>query len=151
MKKTILFISSLVLLFSAFIFSNQALAAPSSNSQDALDQLNAAAGVNGAGIAGATPTDPRVLAANIIKMALGVLGTIFLILTIYAGFLWMTAGGEEEKTSKAKKLISNGVVGLVIILTAYAITSFVIGSLVGATTGSNPYGDGSNLPAPPIQ
>lgn len=147
MKKIILTIFSLISLF--FILnSSLALAAPVSNSQDALDQLNAAAGSGGAGIAGSGPTDPRVVAANIIKMALGVLGTIFLVLTIYAGFLWMTAGGEEEKTSKAKKLISNGVIGLIIILSAYAITSFVISNLVGATAGGNQYGDGSGLPAP---
>lgn len=137
-------------LISSFFILHSSSVLAVSNSEEALGQLKAAAGASGAGIGGATPTDPRVLAANIIKTALGVLGTIFLVIIIYAGFLWMTAGGEEEKTGKAKKLISNGVIGLVIILTAYAITGFIISSLVGATTGSNPYGDGANLPAPPI-
>lgn len=136
-------------LISSFFILHSSSVLAVTNSEEALGQLKAAAGENGAGIAGATPTDPRVLAANIIKMALGILGTIFLVIIVYAGFLWMTAAGEDEKTGKAKKLITNGVIGLVIILTAYAITSFVIGSLVGATTGNNPYGDGSNLPAPP--
>ena len=102
--------------------------------EDALGQLNAAAGDSGAGIAGSGPKDPRVLAANIIKMALGVLGTIFLVLTVYAGFLWMTASGEEEKITKAKDILKASIIGLLIILTAYAITSFVISNLVGAIT-----------------
>ena len=89
---------------------------------------------SGAGIAGSGPKDPRVLAANIIKMALGVLGTIFLVLTVYAGFLWMTASGEEEKITKAKDILKASIIGLLIILTAYAITSFVISNLVGAIT-----------------
>jgi Zn-dependent protease with chaperone function len=81
-------------------------------------------------------------------MALGILGTIFFVLIVYAGFLWMTAAGEEDKTGKAKKLIFSGVVGLLIILSAYAITDFVINKLVGATAGSSEIDGGSNLPAP---
>ncbi len=146
MKKIILAILSLASVFYILSFSLVMAQTQPANSNEAINQLNAAAGASGAGIAG--QTDPRILAANIIRIALGILGTIFLVLTLYAGFLWMTAGGEEEKTSKAKKLISNGVIGLVIILTAYAITSFVIGALVGSTTGANPYG-GPNLPPPP--
>ena len=146
MKKIILVVYSLTLL-SAVFFGTNALAVD--NSQEALDQLNAAAGASGANIAGSGPTDPRIMAANIIKMALGVLGIIFVVIIVYAGFLWMTAAGEEEKTGKAKKLITNGVIGLIIILSAYAITSFVISNLVGATTGSSEFG-GSNLPAPPL-
>ncbi|KKR34903.1 MAG: hypothetical protein UT67_C0005G0015 [Candidatus Magasanikbacteria bacterium GW2011_GWA2_40_10] len=146
MKKIILVVYSLTLL-SAVFFGTNALAVD--NSQEALDQLNAAAGASGANIAGSGPTDPRIMAANIIKMALGVLGIIFVVIIVYAGFLWMTAAGEEEKTGKAKKLITNGVIGLIIILSAYAITSFVISNLVGATTGSSEFG-GSNFPAPPL-
>lgn len=124
------------------ILGNNALA--SSHSQEALDQLKAAAGASGANIAGAGPVDPRYIAANIIRIALGILGILFLVLILYAGFLWMTAGGEEDKISKAKKLLSNGVVGLVIILSAYAISYFVFQSLLGATTGGNPFGYGGS-------
>jgi len=77
--------------------------------------------------------------AEIVRIFLSVLGSIAVILLLYAGFLWMTAGGEEDKIEKAKKLIYNGVVGLVIILSAYTISYFVFGSLLSATTDSNPY------------
>lgn len=61
----------------------------------------------------------------IIKALLSLLGTVFLILTIYAGILWMTAQGNDEKTGQAKKIIESAVIGLFIVVSAYAITAFV--------------------------
>lgn len=87
---------------------------------------------------GLTTTDIRVTIANIIRIALGLLGTIALLIVLYAGFIWMTAGGEEEKVSRAKKMLTSAVIGLVIILTAFAIVSFVISRLLGATNGNGP-------------
>lgn len=69
---------------------------------------------------------------QLIKIGLSVLGVILLVLVIYAGFLWMTAGGETAKVEKAKSFMLNAVIGLVIILAAYAVTEFVILSLAGA-------------------
>ena len=77
--------------------------------------------------------DARVIAMYIIKNILGVLGIIFIIITLYAGFLWMTAGGNDEKVSEAKKWLTRSVIGLAIILSAYSITTFVINSLIDAT------------------
>ncbi|MFH1029676.1 MAG: hypothetical protein V1770_00265 [bacterium] len=73
--------------------------------------------------------------AEIIKYILSFLGIIFLILTLYGGFLWMTAGGNDEQVAKSKTIIINGVVGLIIILSAYAITFFVLENVIKATTG----------------
>jgi sterol desaturase/sphingolipid hydroxylase (fatty acid hydroxylase superfamily) len=67
---------------------------------------------------------------NIIQVILGLLGVILVLIIIYAGFLWMTAGGEEKNVDKAKDWIKNAVIGLVIIMSAYAITSYVITRLV---------------------
>lgn len=69
----------------------------------------------------------------IIKAALGLLGTVFLGFLVYAGYLWMTAGGNEEEVTKAKKLITQAIIGLAIVLAAYAITAFVVRGLVNAT------------------
>ncbi|MDD4271233.1 MAG: pilin [Patescibacteria group bacterium] len=74
-----------------------------------------------------------------IKAFLGLLGIIFLVLIIYAGFLWMTAQGDEEKVTKAKDTITRAVIGLVIIILAYSITYFVFSNLpgsAGAGTGA---------------
>lgn len=70
----------------------------------------------------------------IIRAALGFLGVIAVVIVLFGGFKWMTAGGNEEKVGEAKKLIFAGIIGLAIILSAYAIASFVIGKLVTATT-----------------
>lgn len=69
----------------------------------------------------------------LINVLLGLLGIIFLVLVIYAGFLWMTAGGDEKKVGKAKSILVTAVVGLVILLSAYAISTFVLDQLITAT------------------
>ena len=56
---------------------------------------------------------------------LGLLAIIFIILMILAGYNWMTAGGEEQKVTKAKDTIQAAIIGLIIIVAAYAITFFV--------------------------
>jgi hypothetical protein len=92
-------------------------------------------GVNQAGAIGLPATDVRVVVANIIRVALGLLGIVSTVLIVYAGFIWMTAGGEEEKISQAKKILVNSAIGLAIIISAYSITSFIITQLVGAVNG----------------
>lgn len=76
------------------------------------------------------------IVSRIIRVALGFLGIIFLTLIIYAGFNWMTAGGDKEKVEKSKKLIINAIIGLAIVLASYTITWFITSNLVGATTGT---------------
>lgn len=87
-------------------------------------------------VIGLTTQDVRVTIANIIRVALGLLGIVAVIIILYAGVIWMTAQGDKTKTDKSKKLMTEGVIGLAIILAAYAITSFVINSLVQATGGT---------------
>lgn len=82
---------------------------------------------------GLSSNDVRYNATQIIKVILQMLGTVAIIINVYAGFIWMTAGGNEDKVTEAKKWLTRGVVGLAIILSAYAITSFVTNSLVNAT------------------
>ncbi len=136
-----LFLSKIILplLFFVSIFyifvPKLAFAATSSIRENAIGQLNSAAGTEGAGFD--SYRDPRETAARIIRVALGLIGTIFIALAVYAGFLWMTAGGEEENITKGKKLLYDAVIGLVIILAAYSLTNFVIYRLVRSTTGSS--------------
>lgn len=86
---------------------------------------------------GLARTDPRITVARIIQVSLSILGTLALILIIYSGFLWMTAAGNDDQISKAKSTITAAIIGLVIILSAYAISTFVIKQLYKATTGQN--------------
>jgi uncharacterized membrane protein YjgN (DUF898 family) len=80
--------------------------------------------------------DIRTTVAQIIKVAMGLLGIVAVVIILIGGFTWMTAGGNEYKVAEAKKWIFSGVIGLAIILSAYALTSFVINQLVNATTNT---------------
>jgi hypothetical protein len=71
----------------------------------------------------------------VIYSLLSLLGVIFLGLIVYGGILWMTAEGNEDNIEKAKKIITQAVVGLVIVLSAYAISFFVINALSPKTLG----------------
>ncbi len=73
----------------------------------------------------ATDRDVRVVVAEIINSFLSILGIVFVILIIVAGYRWMTAGGNEENVNQAKSQITRAVIGLVIILLAWSITEFV--------------------------
>jgi hypothetical protein len=77
--------------------------------------------------------DVRQTAARLINVALGFLGIVAVIIVIIGGFQYMLSGGNEEKTSAARKLMISGIIGLAIILSAWAITTFVLSRLIEAT------------------
>lgn len=62
---------------------------------------------------------------GIIAMVLGIVGALFLGLTIYSGFQWMTAGGNEDKVTTARKRIINSAAGIGLIILAYVISNAV--------------------------
>ena len=78
-----------------------------------------------------TDADIPALVGKLLKTALQFVGTLFLLLMVYAGFLWMTARGDEKKVGTAKQLISGAIIGIIIISSAYAITSFVLTAATG--------------------
>lgn len=79
--------------------------------------------------------DIRVTIVNLIRVALGILGVVVLIIIIAGGFRWMTAGGNEDSVAQAKKIISAGVIGLLIIIVAYALTTWIFSVISEATVG----------------
>ena len=83
-----------------------------------------------------TPDTLPVMIAKIIRVVLGFLAIIFLILILYAGFMWMTSAGNEEKVTTAKKTMVAAIIGAAIVLAAYAITYFVMDKLLLATKGT---------------
>lgn len=68
---------------------------------------------------------------SIIKVVLSILGVMLVVIIVYAGFLWMTAGGEKDQVEKAKDWIKNAVIGLALTLSAYVIASYVVAKLTG--------------------
>lgn len=79
-----------------------------------------------------------LLVMKFIRIALSFLGVATIGLVAYAGFLWMTAGGNDEQLTTAKKTLRNGVIGLILITSAYSISWFVIQQIQLSTgaTGS---------------
>lgn len=73
-----------------------------------------------------TPIDIRTFTANIIKGVLGLLGIIFLVLLIVAGYKYMMSQGNEDQVTESKKQITHAVIGLIIILSAYGLTVFIL-------------------------
>jgi len=72
---------------------------------------------------------------EIIQVLLGFLGIIAVLVILWGGFIWMTAMGDEGKVEKAKKMIIAGIIGIIIILAAFAIAQFVI-ERIGEATGT---------------
>jgi len=80
--------------------------------------------------------DPRQTAARIIRAGLGLLGIVAIVIVLWGGVLWMTAGGDTDKVATARKVLFSGIIGLIIILSAFAIAQFVLNQLLSAT-GTN--------------
>lgn len=96
------------------------------------------AAAQGSGLSGGCSSAGCIadVVGRIINIVIGFLGIVLLCLFLYAGFLWMTAQGDEKQVKKAKDLIVNAVVGYFIIGTAYALTSFVLSNLATVTSGT---------------
>ena len=86
------------------------------------------------GQVGLGTADLKTTVINIIQWVLGILALVAVIMIIIAGFQWMTAAGNEEKVEKAKKVISAAVIGLIIVLLAWAIVIFVANTTANVTT-----------------
>ncbi|MCK5510711.1 hypothetical protein KAI65_04190 [Candidatus Parcubacteria bacterium] len=75
--------------------------------------------------------------AKIINTVLSMLGVLFLVLMLYGGYLWMTAAGKEERVTKAKNLITAAIIGVIIVVSAYAISYFVIDKITSGVLDNN--------------
>lgn len=148
--KLLKFLPAIFLLFVVFISPNAALAATDFG-QAMLSSLAIDAGLSSRSLAS--------IVGLILKIIISLFGMIALSISIYAGVLWMTSKGDPVKIQKSKKLMVSGLVGMLIILSSYAITSFIIGKLTGMfggnssgeiNTGENPgvisgFGSGFNV------
>lgn len=137
-KKYLLNLFLVVLLFS-FCFVNlvQAGEPTPKTLKDAFNTsvdspLGKAGNAGGYEIRNVNDQAPLVI-AQIIRFALSFIGVVFLILMVLGGYLWMTDRGNEEQVRRAKNLITAAVIGLFIVLSAYAITYFVVEKIGNAT------------------
>lgn len=99
-----------------------------------MDQINA--GKTGAGYSDAV--DPQVTIASVIKIFLGFVGSIFIVLVAMASYWFITARGREEKVEKAMSTLRRAIIGLFVVVLAYAITSFVTSGVQDALEKPTP-------------
>lgn len=125
------------------LISNFILAITLANKVLAQDDLGVNELANG-GIALGTRSIQDTI-AGIINIFLGFLGILATLLILYGGYLWMTSSGNSDKIAKAKLLIASAVIGLVIILSAYAISRFILSKLYDTTGGG-----GGGTTTPPV-
>lgn len=126
------------ILCGGFLFAYQANA---SKITDSLEKVGQESGYNVE--SGGTSGFVNIV-ANLIKVVLSVLGVVLVALIIYAGVKWMTAGGDPKAVGEAKTTLTNAVIGLVIIVSAWAITVFVTDALKNAEAGTTTSSSGSS-------
>ncbi len=121
---------TLIFFFSFFIAFNISFVSPTiaAGSEEALNSLNVAANE---AYGDTQSVDVSITIGKIVGAILSFVGVIFLILMIYGGFTWMMARGNEQEVAKAKEIITNAVIGLIVVLSAYAITAYIGNFLTG--------------------
>ncbi len=141
-KKILLILTIAVLFFSfSFLLSSQSLAADGK----ILTNIKNNMGSTNLKELGGEKLNLPYLVGDIIGKILAFLGIVFILLIIWAGFQWMTAGGDTGKVGKSKTLILNAVIGLIIIMMSYGITTFVIKSINDAMKAP-----GASTPTAPL-
>ena len=78
---------------------------------------------------------PVTVVFDLINTALTLLGTVCVILIIYAGFIWVWARGNQEEVQRAKEILQGTIIGLLIVLASLGIARFVfttVGDIAGA-------------------
>ena len=138
---SILVLLILILIFPYFVFGQ--------TMKGGLEDLGQASGYETSGISQTTISS---IAGTAVSVFLSILGIIFIVLMLYGGYLWMMARGNEEQLTKAKELIQAAVIGLIIIVAAYAISFFIFNWLTPRTL-TTPGGGGVTPPPaePPLQ
>ena len=126
---------------SLFLFFGLAFAAPAMAQQINADTtgLTATAGASGYT---ANAVSLPILIGRIIDIVVGLTGIIVFLLFVYAGVIWMTAQGDTGKVEKARGILTAATIGLIIVLSAFAITNFVVTQLDDATNSALNNNDG---------
>ncbi len=116
------FVLTLILITPGLVFASTSVIKTGASP---LDRLNDTATNYGPFSQQATETSAATIVGLVISVLLSILGVIFLVLTILAGYKWMTAGGNEKAIGEAKDSITRAVIGIVIVVSSYAIWTFI--------------------------
>lgn len=70
------------------------------------------------------------MVGTVIEAVLSMLGVVFTVLLLYGGFKWMKASGREEDVKTAQAIIGNAIIGLILTVSSYSISLFVMSRLL---------------------
>lgn len=115
-----------VLIIPYLVFAQTAApTADTGSTPNAIKNMQTTAGSGGYVTADVDETTISTIAGRVVAAVLGLLGVLFISLMVYGGGLWMTAQGSEDQVEKAKTVIKNSVIGLIVVISSYAIYAFV--------------------------
>jgi len=77
------------------------------------------------------------MAKKWINIVIGVIGSIVLLFFIYGGVLFVISAGNQETVTKAKRVITGSIIGLLIVFLSYTIIYFTAKTLGVDVTGSD--------------
>jgi hypothetical protein len=115
-----------LLLFPANVFAQTTASSTGLKSAFLVAQQTAAGSYETGSTTGSTTGLTFEMIGSLIQLILSLLGVVFIAYIVFAGWLWMTAAGNEQKVEKAKGILYQAIIGLIIIIGAYAISYFVI-------------------------
>lgn len=129
LKQALIFVMLLTVIFGFSIIpvlAQQGTAGPSSS--------NPSVSVSGAlkNPLGDTNNDPRAIIGNIIRAALGLVGSLALAVFIYGGITWVTSGGNQERITRGKNMLIWATLGLAVVFASYAVVTFIIDALLSS-------------------
>ena len=119
-----------ILCLSSVSAANLTDAFKSSNSACTTGSALECASNSGGYLTGSSAKTPEDFISLGITTILSLLGVIFLILIVYAGIKWMLAGGNEQQVEGAQNILKRAIIGLIIVLAAYAISYFILNVLI---------------------
>jgi hypothetical protein len=69
---------------------------------------------------------PKII-NGVVTRVMPMVGAIFLVMFLYGGFLWLTAGGDSKQVASAKTTLKNAIIGITCVTFAYFIVSYILG------------------------
>jgi len=88
-----------------------------------------AGGVVSCSGAGCKLNDFAITAVKIARWLLGVVGSLALLMFIYGGVMLLISGGNQQRVEQGRQILTNAVIGLVVVFLTYMIISFVVSAL----------------------
>ena len=115
-----------LLLFAMLIFPLTGFGQSAENVDDVIGDLKDTAEQSGIIVDNKQPPTLYQTIGKFINLFLAFLGVVFLIIIIYAGFVWMMAKGNQEEVNRAIDWMKNAFIGIIIVLAAYLLTNYVV-------------------------